>query len=47
MAKQDQDITLLRQRLAQSNIIVDATRRFAATLNPTEVQQALLSLLFR
>lgn len=47
MVKQEQDIRLLRQRLAQSNIIVDATRRFAATLNLAEVRQALFEAAFQ
>ncbi|MCP5099464.1 MAG: GAF domain-containing protein, partial [Chloroflexi bacterium] len=47
MSQQKQDITHLRQRLAQSNIIVDATRRFASTLDSSEIKLALFEAVFQ
>ncbi len=41
MSENKQDITQLRQRLAQSTIIVDATRRFTSTLDFDEIRLAL------
>ncbi|MCP4427585.1 MAG: GAF domain-containing protein [Chloroflexi bacterium] len=47
MSQQKQDIIHLRQRLAQSNVLVDATRRFASTLDSSEIKLALFEAIFQ
>ncbi|MEJ2749558.1 MAG: hypothetical protein P8183_16880, partial [Anaerolineae bacterium] len=47
MSEQNQDITHLRQRLAHSNVIVDATHRFTSTLDSDEIRLALFEAVFQ
>ena len=47
MSSSNQEIIRLRQRLAQNNIIVEFTHRFAATLDASEIQAMLIEVVFQ